>query len=105
MISFAIWVLPRVVDDFYRSVRGYSQNQQVGELLLDKSSLNDIVARLADPGRHLESALIEHARDIGQHGGATANHCPIGFGVERRQTNVFKQLTRFHQLSDPAFVA
>src|SRR5579863_2721238 len=60
-------------------------------LTRDECPLDDVVAGLADMRGNLESSLIEHRRQVREHGRAAADHYAIFLGIERRHVDVLEQ--------------
>ena len=77
---------------------------RVDALFFDESTLDDIVTRGANVGRHLESALVKQCAAILDHRWTATDHDAVVGGVQRGQADVGKQLPVFDQMCDPTLI-
>src|ERR1700687_5358633 len=78
---------------------GTTQASALDERLLDHKMAGLAVAAFE------KAARLEHLAQLVQHAGAAAHHDPVGADIERRLTDIVKQLFRGDQVGDPAAVA
>ena len=73
-------------------------------LFFDKGAFNHIIALNPAFGRNLKAKAVEHFAGVFQHGGATADHAAIRFGIQRRDLEIGKQFSRLNQVGQAPLV-
>jgi len=75
-----------------------------GVYFFHEGPLDDIVAGMADLGRHLETPTVQHRADRIQHAGTAAQHGPVIGPIHGGQADIREQLAGGHQIVYPALV-